>query len=415
MLNFDAGACYRIDGTLEVTNRNGLDFEGNGATFRAGGTGATGRSHWRLVGGSRFIFRNMTVQGANPAGGTFDATLQHQHAFDLMGASAVEIDHATATAVYGDCVYVGQGWNTTAWSSDVHVHDSTCIGNGRMGIAVTAGRNVLVENSSFSQIALTAFDVEPNGATFGANNVTFRGNHVSGRLPGGFFTAIGSGPVDYVTVSGNTLTGAGMYMAVLSPPGQRRSHITITGNGANTGYSAPGSDAVDAVGVDVLTVTANYVPLSGPNMALATVSQSCRVNVSGNTFPGGVVEARVAPYPCGGSAAPTDHLTATSTTLAVTPKGPARASAARRAHSRRAHGRVKGSRSGRIAIRLERLQPRANRWVKVRTKTVRLGRHGKYSTLVRKLRHGKWRARATFLGRGKLAASSSPYRYFLVK
>ena len=42
------------------------------------------------------------------------------------------------------------------------------------------------------------------------------------------------------------------------------------------------------VRVDGLTVTGNTVPLSGQNMALASVAESCGVNVSGNSFPGGV-------------------------------------------------------------------------------------------------------------------------------
>ena len=40
MLSFDANACYRIEGTIEVTNRNGLVFDGNGSTFKATSTNA---------------------------------------------------------------------------------------------------------------------------------------------------------------------------------------------------------------------------------------------------------------------------------------------------------------------------------------------------------------------------------------
>src|SRR5438874_13361168 len=42
-LSFASGGCYRIDGTLELTDRDGLTFEGNNATFRASTTGATWR------------------------------------------------------------------------------------------------------------------------------------------------------------------------------------------------------------------------------------------------------------------------------------------------------------------------------------------------------------------------------------
>jgi hypothetical protein len=296
-LSFASGGCYRIEGTLELSDRNGLTFEGNGASFEATTTGGTWRSQWRLIGGSQIVFRNMDVRGANPLGGTFVSALQHQHAFDLNGVSYVELDRTRSSNVYGDCVYVSRRWDgSQVWSSNVHVHDGSCIANGRMGIAVVAGRDVLVERTSLGQIGRTAFDVEPNGSGFGAQRVTFRDNHVSGPLPGGFFTAIGDGPIDSVSVSNNTTSGVGMYMAVLAPVGQRRSNITITGNSSDTGYNAPGSVAMDFLGVDGLSVTGNSIPLSGPNMALAWVSESCDVNVSGNSYPGGVAEARISPY-----------------------------------------------------------------------------------------------------------------------
>jgi hypothetical protein len=298
ILSFTAGACYRIDGTLELRGRNGLDFEGNGATFRAATTGDPWRSQWRAVGGSQLVFRDMHLRGGSPLGGTHVSYLQHQHAFDLLGVVGVELDRIEAANLYGDCVYVGQGWDSKkSWSRNVHVHDSACSRNGRMGVAVTAGRDVLVERTSFSHIALSVFDIEPNGIGFGARNITFANNHV-GSAYDYVFVATGDGPVDGVTVSGNRIAGKGMRMGVFSPPGQRRSNITITGNVSDTGYSDAIGAAMAFAGVDGLSVTRNRAPLSGRDMALASASRSCDVEIAGNAFPGGVTESRVAPYEC---------------------------------------------------------------------------------------------------------------------
>jgi hypothetical protein len=299
VLSFATGGCYRIEGTLELINRNGLTVEGNGATFKATTTGDSWRSQWRVVGGSQFVFRNMTVRGGSPSGGTFVSSLQWQHAFDIRGVAGIEIDRAAASDLYGDCVYVGQGWDSSKyWSSNVRVHDSTCARNGRMGVAVTAGRDVRVETSSFSQIALSVFDVEPNGAGFGAQNIAFTNNQV-GSAYDYVFVATGDGPVDGVTVSFNTLIGKGMHMGVFAPVGQRRSNMTITGNVSDAGYYEGNGAAMYFVRVDGLTVTNNTAPLSGPNMALVSGSESCNVNVSGNSYPGGVEETRISPYSCG--------------------------------------------------------------------------------------------------------------------
>lgn len=297
-LAFSSGACYRIEGTLQVKNRRGLEFKGNGATFKATTVGNTWRSQWRVVGGSGLTFRNMTVRGARPGGRSFAPDLQHQHGFELKGPAFVQIDRANISDAYGDCVYIGQGHDSAkSWSRNVSVHRSTCTRAGRMAVAVTAGRDVLVETSSFSNIGKNTFDIEPNGAGFGAADVTFTRNRV-GPVSDAVFVALGTGPINDIAVSYNTLVGQGMKMAVRAPVGQRRSNFSIVANTSDTGVYQPGGSAMDFVRVHGLRVRQNTVPLSGPNMALAWISESCKVVVSRNRFPGGVVEARVRPARC---------------------------------------------------------------------------------------------------------------------
>jgi Right handed beta helix region len=299
VLSFTSGACYRIEGTLEVKNRNGLAFDGNGATFKATVTGTLhSRSQWRLLGGSRLALKNMTIRGAKTQPGATLSDLQHQHGIDLRGVAGVEISRVAIEGPYGDCVYVGRPWDANAvWSSGIHVHDSRCAGSGRNGVAVTAGRDVVVETSQFSGIGLNAFGVEPNGPGFGGTNLTFARNRV-GSTARSILALLGDGTISGVAFRDNAIVGRGLYLAALAPIGRRYSAVTIAGNTADTGYNAPGSVAMDFVRIDGLTVTGNTVPLSGPNMALAYVSESCSVNVSANSFPGGVAEARIHAYAC---------------------------------------------------------------------------------------------------------------------
>jgi hypothetical protein len=298
VLAFSSGGCYRIEGTLELTNRHGLTFEGNGATFKATSVGDSHRSQWRLVEGSHFVFRNITIDGGDAQGGTFSFGLQWAHGIDLEGPSDVEIDHVNISNVYGDCVYVGLGWYSKSWTNNVRIHDSSCSRSGRMGVAVTAGHDVLVERTSFAEIGLAVFDVEPNGVQFGARRITFTNNRVvTSNLvrPTELFDIVGDGPVDSVSVSDNTVTGQGTHMMIVALPGQRRSNIAITGNTNSAAYSRDTS-AIDVVGVDGLTIVKNVFPLGLPSMALVDVSQSCNINISGNVFRGGAAEARVHPY-----------------------------------------------------------------------------------------------------------------------
>jgi hypothetical protein len=47
-LAFGSGGCYRIEGTLELSGRSGLGFEGNGSTFRAPTSPNDLRAIWRI-------------------------------------------------------------------------------------------------------------------------------------------------------------------------------------------------------------------------------------------------------------------------------------------------------------------------------------------------------------------------------
>jgi hypothetical protein len=322
VITFAAGGCYRIEGMLELTNRHGLTFDGNGATLKAT-TVVAARPQWRIDQGSDYVLENMTIDGGDATPGVFDSALQHSHGIELMGPANVDINHVTIKNVYGDCVYVGQGYYNLAWSTNVHLHDSSCVGAGRQGVALTAGSNVLIERTTFSNIGRTVFDIEPNGAGFGVTGVTFANNRVQGAE---LFDALGDGPVDSISVLNNVITGVGTHMQVQALPGQRHSNIAINGNVSSGAFSNPGSVAIDAVRVDGLTVTGNTIPLGAVNMALVDASESCSVTVSGNTFSGGVTEARIHSYtgctyttPLVSTApAPTNATTTTTTTSTPT-------------------------------------------------------------------------------------------------
>jgi hypothetical protein len=294
-LNFSEGACYRLSGTLELANRHGLDLEGNGATFTFTPGGDPHRAAWRLDQGSDYTFRDMTIIGANPAAGVFNPLYQWQHGFDFRGTATATVDHVAVADVYGDCFYLGQAVDgSRAWSSGIHIAGSTCHGSGRMGVAITAARGVLIEQNTISQAGIAGVDIEPNGGSlgFGAHGVTIASNEIDCRET---FDAIGKGPVTAVAVRDNRVTGYGLHMVVRAPTGERRSNFTIAGNVSDTGYYAPGSDVMDFARIDGLVVTGNTAPVSGPNMALAWVADSSQVVVFGNSFPGGVAEVRYQP------------------------------------------------------------------------------------------------------------------------
>ena len=52
-VQFGAGRCYGQDGTITLTDRNGLVIDGQGSEFRALTLGGSHRANWRFVGGEQ--------------------------------------------------------------------------------------------------------------------------------------------------------------------------------------------------------------------------------------------------------------------------------------------------------------------------------------------------------------------------
>jgi hypothetical protein len=292
VVSFAGGACYRVEGTLELDGRSGLDLEGNGATFKSLNAPSDQRAMWRIVDSSNIKLQNMVVQGSYKSGGTFTSSLQHAHAVDVRGSS-VDLGGLTMTDVAGDCVYFGLGWTSTPARSTGTLHDSTCLRTGRNAVAVAAGDNIVVQRVTTGTIGYDVFDVEPNsGAGFGSNNVTFDGNSIgSSKLNA--YSVVESGPVANQSFTNNRFVGVGARIAVSDPAsaGYRAQGVRISGN-SSTVPQPPAAINVD--NVDGLTISGNSIPVAGGPMAAITAS--CGIAVSGNSYPGGSQEALVYPY-----------------------------------------------------------------------------------------------------------------------
>jgi hypothetical protein len=292
--SFRRGACYRIEGTLELTHRRGLEIEGNGARFRSLDPPSDHRAIWRIIDSTRVSLHHMTIIGSYKKGGTFTASLQHAHAVDVDG-SDVDIDGVRMTDIAGDCVYFGRGPTAAITLSSGTVRNSTCLRTSRNAVAVVAGTNILVQRVETGSIGYNVFDVEPNlDSGWGSNGVTFDSNTI-GSYAKNAYSIVESAPVGNQWFTNNRVIGQGLKIAVADPgkSGYRASNVTITGNSTDT-RTQPA--AVNVNGVDRLTVAGNTIPMKGGPMV--AVEGACELRISGNTYPGGSAEALVYPTVC---------------------------------------------------------------------------------------------------------------------
>ncbi|MGH8984206.1 MAG: right-handed parallel beta-helix repeat-containing protein [Acidimicrobiia bacterium] len=297
VIEFPRGARYRMEDTLEVRDRRDLTFEGHGATVFATTEGDRERSQWRIVGGAGIVFRNLIVRGANPQGGieeeAYRDDLEAQHGFEIAAVRNLELDRVTVTDVYGDFVLVGPNSPLT-WSQNIWIHDSSFARNGRQGIAVTAGRNVVIERNDIRQTRRSTFDLEPNTARGGAERIHILDNTVGvGRLL--FLASHGNGPVNDVVVSGNKLNGHVLNIDVVPAENDRRARFWITDNTSSTSSV---TTPMRFWQIDGVVIRDNTQPVERASEVGVRLNDVCGARITGNDFGLEKEPLRVTGDPC---------------------------------------------------------------------------------------------------------------------
>ncbi len=288
-----AGGQYRVDGRLNIDGRTDLTINGRGA--RIFGNVRSNSPKLSIGLGSGIAIRNLTVEGFHPEAGTSNAYLpgwEHGHAIAIYGSRQVTLGpNLTLRNVSGDGVYItgGDSRSGFVWADGVTVSGCRIERNGRMGVALTDGaRNVVVSNCVLDQVALYAFDLEPNGVVkggvlAGAENVRFSNNTI-GRygLDHDYtpllFAATGNGPQRHIEFSGNYVTGGSLLIGVWNVAGSARSDFHIVNNRSTVRVSGP---TMEFAGVAGLTVTGNTQPLSSGS--LTKVSSCTSVTIANNS------------------------------------------------------------------------------------------------------------------------------------
>ena len=276
---------YRLSRGLEVWDRKSLVFQGNGATLALAGSD---RSVLEIMGSSEIVVRDLSIEGDNVDAGTADAYhpegQEFSHGIAVKGSHDVEIIDVTINGVWGDGIFIGvPGQAFADWSSGVWIRDCTIERNGRMGVVVNAGRDVIVERVHFDEIAMSVFDIEPDDLAEGAEDVTFRDNTVgsyghTSQYPAGLLEASGldGALVRSIDLSGNEVTGSpsgfdGTMLGIHTRIDARRTQdIWITDNvgvGTADGSKLSGS-VLDLAHIDGLTVTRNLQPLATGQLVL---------------------------------------------------------------------------------------------------------------------------------------------------
>lgn len=296
-IQFPAGACYRLEGTLQLTDRHDLTFVGlgSGATLRQitlpPATPKIEHTMIGILGGSGLTFANLTLQSTNNAAG-FNVNREWYAGFEIEGTSGVLIDNVHGEDLWGDFVQVGADTRPAAdvMGTGVTVRNSSAAHVGRHAFSCGGCDDVTFDRNTISDVGYHAFDLEVETSWWHANNVRFTNNTITGYLHLGVVANAGVGSyVTNVTITGNDDTAA--TLQTCQAPVQvldtepTKDHWTISGNN----FKSLGV-GFDIAGVDYVTAQNNVLHLNHggcTNQTVAArVANTSHDIVSGNDFQG---------------------------------------------------------------------------------------------------------------------------------
>jgi hypothetical protein len=242
-------------------------------------------------GGRDIVVRDLTVRGSNPhAGGTPQAYVPDrafQHGFAFQGVLGGVLDHVRVQDVYGDFVYIGPGAQG-AWSRNIKIENSVFEGSGRQGISITAGDHISIVNNDIGGAGRSLFDLEPNDAEQGAENVLIARNR-TGAATNFWIASKGVGSHISFTVAKNTMAAkTGNLIWVYGPPTGFRGPLVIERNKLRVGGTVNDESSTGALfftRVDGITIRHNRVMFpSGQNVPAIEIRDCIHLDVTGNSF-----------------------------------------------------------------------------------------------------------------------------------
>ena len=301
IIDFPVNGKYRVEGTLQLLKRNDLVINGNCslifATTAGNKTGYASRgrfpdrtrSQWSLENCDNITLRNFVIKGANPNGGpgenAYVSALEAQHAFNIVGSTNVLIQNNIASDVYGDFVYIG-GTGT----QNITVKGNRFEKNGRQGIAVSHGENILIDSNYLRYMRRSVIDIEANTDRGIINNVRITHNDLGASRLLLFANGGQSYHINNIYFAHNIVAGGSGGIQVLNKEIEgKRGPYTFEYN-TFFGFRGSPSPVFKVIGAKDVIMRNNSisVPVKRKMTAIRLVATE-NAKISGNTFNGAIV------------------------------------------------------------------------------------------------------------------------------
>jgi Right handed beta helix region len=267
-VTFPAGACYLVPASIRLTERKGLTFNGNGATFKRTRLSPpklrypNPNPYWWILGGSNLTFNSMSIVGTNtksdldyePAVGAYKVEYEFEAAFRAEGTRDFVADRIIVDAVWGDGFQLQGGSGATITNSNISR-------NGRQGITGADISNIRLAHNTITLSRRAGIDLENNVESDVVTGVEIHHNTI-----GAIHLALaagGPGAVNGVYFHDNTITTSGVpfiYNQRKYDGAVRRRDWRIENNVVQQELGSPLA-AILMNNTDNVTITGNTVPI----------------------------------------------------------------------------------------------------------------------------------------------------------
>jgi hypothetical protein len=292
VITFPPNGCYGQNATLGIPYRLNITINGNGSTFDNVSGWPTNYSVWRASGGSNINFENMTINGSDPTC-AYNASYEWQYGIDYQATQGGTVNNVTINDVGGDFVEAEYDQNLSVYTSspteNILVENSDFSCAGRMGVGLTDVNGFTMENTTISNVAWDAVDVEPDSPVEFGSNINITGDTFT-NINFGLLSNGGQGwqpNIGNITFSGNTETNEAVACVTPISVGQDGATYRSTYTFTNNQFYAPG-DGIDLAGADNVTISGNTIIFNslgcGGTAYGVRMSDSHGVAITNNTF-----------------------------------------------------------------------------------------------------------------------------------
>jgi Right handed beta helix region len=268
-VSFPTGACYLVPASILIEDRNGLTFNGNGATFKRIRRSPPELSYpnpnpyWWVLRSSDITFRSLAVIGTNtrsdldyePRVGAYKVEYEFEAGFRVESSKNFLADHIIVDAVWGDGFQLQGG-------DGASITNSRISRNGRQGITGADIGNLLLAHNAIALSRRAGIDLENNVESDVVSGVEIHHNTI-----GSIHLALaagGPGAVNGIYFHDNTITTSGVpfiYNQRKFEGAVRRRDWRIENNVVQQELSSPLA-AILMNNTDDITITGNTVPIA---------------------------------------------------------------------------------------------------------------------------------------------------------